>query len=496
MMMMTTRITQQYDPLETLRNEYVIPFKARSYAQQFANVYFLRLSRLRERLTATCRRRWPAHPPARVLDIDPSKISVVIGTLYCEMKLKPNVLEDLAREHHLGPALGPRKWVSEDDDAIMLEDESGRIRLVGVDRQKYTLVTGIIIGVKGQETTKGDFQVHEIVYAGVPPQPKSPLLSTAQEGSQGLVAIVSGLDLNSTSPSRANARAEMLVQWLNGEVGGEEERGLARSVGRLVIAGNLTRVPSAAETTTTNGQSKEPMGKLKRSGYEPVLPAASTMDRADQLLSQLAVPLDLMPGPNDPTIQSLPQQALHRCLFPKASALESPPLNGPNPWWAEIGGATFLGTSGQNLDDIYKYVGHEDRLKLATEMLEWSHIAPTAPDTLHCYPFRERDPFVLSRLPHVYFIGNQPQFETRVVEHGPAENRSKTRVVLVPRFSRSPVVVLVDPVSLQCHSLLLLPSLPSDDPSHPDGLDTDEQEDVQLPEKLVLDIDAADDDDD
>jgi hypothetical protein len=58
------------------------------------------------------------------------------------------------------------------------------------------------------------------------------------------------------------------------------------------------------------------------------------------------------------------------------------------------------------------------------------------------------------------------------------------------------VVVLVDPVSLQCHSLLLLPSLPSDDPSHPDGLDTDEQEDVQLPEKLVLDIDAADDDDD
>jgi DNA polymerase delta subunit 2 len=98
MMMMTTRITQQYDPLETLRNEYVIPFKARSYAQQFANVYFLRLSRLRERLTATCRRRWPAHPPARVLDIDPSKISVVIGTLYCEMKLKPNVLEDLARE--------------------------------------------------------------------------------------------------------------------------------------------------------------------------------------------------------------------------------------------------------------------------------------------------------------------------------------------------------------------------------------------------------------
>lgn len=97
--MMTQLITQQsYDSLETLRNQFVIPYKERSYAQQFANVYFLRLTRLRERLAETCRKRWPAHPPCRVLDIDPSKLSLVIGTLYCEMKLKPNVLEDLARE--------------------------------------------------------------------------------------------------------------------------------------------------------------------------------------------------------------------------------------------------------------------------------------------------------------------------------------------------------------------------------------------------------------
>jgi len=494
MTQLTTRTQHSYDSLETLRNQFVIPFKERSYAQQFANVYFLRLTRLRERLTETCRKKWPSHSPCRVLDIDPSKPSLVIGTLYCEMKLKPNVLEDLAREHHLGPALGPRKWLSEDEDTLMLEDESGRVKLVGVDRQKYTLVTGIIIGVLGRETSKGDFEVQEMVYAGAPPQPKS-RVSPKGSSQQGLVAIVSGLDLNNNTSPRVAARAEILVEWLNGEIGGEDERRLARSVGRLVIAGNLTRVPSAIEPT---GPSKEP-SKHKRSAYEPALLSPPTTDPADRLLTQLDLPIDLMPGPNDPTIQSLPQQALHRCLFPRANAKDMPPLNGPNPWWAEIGGATFLGTSGQNLDDIFKYVGHDDRLKLATQMLEWSHIAPTAPDTLHCYPFREQDPFVLSQLPDVYFIGNQPRFETQLVEHGAGESRTQTRVILVPRFSRSPLLVLVDPVSLQCRSVLLLPSFPPHPVGSLDAAADDEEEDDdahQLPEKLVLDIRADDDDDD
>ena len=42
----------------------------------------------------------------------------------------------------------------------------------------------------------------------------------------------------------------------------------------------------------------------------------------------------------------------------------------------------FLGMSGQNLDDIFKYVPSDSRLDLAQSMIEWAHIAPTAPDTL------------------------------------------------------------------------------------------------------------------
>lgn len=35
---------------------------------------------------------------SRVLDIKPGSLCVVVGTVYMEMRLKPNILEDIARE--------------------------------------------------------------------------------------------------------------------------------------------------------------------------------------------------------------------------------------------------------------------------------------------------------------------------------------------------------------------------------------------------------------
>lgn len=57
----------------------------------------------------------------------------------------------------------------------MIEDESGRLRLVGDRVRSAGLVTGIIIGVVGMETSGGDFEVVDICYAGMPPQTRSPM---------------------------------------------------------------------------------------------------------------------------------------------------------------------------------------------------------------------------------------------------------------------------------------------------------------------------------
>lgn len=75
-------------------------------------------------------------------------------------------------------------------------------------------------------------------------------------------------------------------------------------------------------------------------------------------------------------------------------------------------------------------------------------MAPTAPDTLFCYPFTDRDPFILTRTPDVYFVGNQPRFETRLVESD-KDSKVKARVVLVPSFAETGEIVLVNCATLE-----------------------------------------------
>lgn len=57
------------------------------------------------------------------------------------------------------------------DDSIMLEDESGRIQLVGKRAIDARLVTGVIIAALGIETPTGEFEVVDICYAEMAPQP-------------------------------------------------------------------------------------------------------------------------------------------------------------------------------------------------------------------------------------------------------------------------------------------------------------------------------------
>ena len=52
----------------------------------------------------------------------------------------------------------------------MLEDESGRIRLVGEKIKQAGLVTGIIVAVLGMETPAGDFEVIDYCFPGMAPQ--------------------------------------------------------------------------------------------------------------------------------------------------------------------------------------------------------------------------------------------------------------------------------------------------------------------------------------
>ncbi|KAK4777020.1 hypothetical protein SAY86_005708 [Trapa natans] len=144
---------------------------------------------------------------------------------------------------------------------------------------------------------------------------------------------------------------------------------------------------------------------------------AEPIKELDMILTEIAagLPLDIMPGPNDPANFSLPQKPLNRCLFP-SSATYNTFRSCPNPHSFEIDGVKFLGTSGQNIDDLEKYSEGRDKLEFMERTLRWRHLAPTAPNTLGCYPFIDTDPFLIKSCPHVYFIGNQEKYDTKLIK--------------------------------------------------------------------------------
>ena len=91
-----------------------------------------------------------------------------------------------------------------------------------------------------------------------------------------------------------------------------------------------------------------------------------------------------MPGANDPCHAFLPQQAWHHSILPKSSTLSTFKAV-TNPYKFDLNGATYLGTSGQNINDVFKYVETDVRMEIAQKMLDWAHIGPTAPDTLSIF---------------------------------------------------------------------------------------------------------------
>ncbi|KAG0495233.1 hypothetical protein HPP92_006227 [Vanilla planifolia] len=378
-------------------------------------------------------------PNLKVLGLEEGKECIIVGTIYKHMKLKPSILDEYSKERSMVPLVKPHNFVHS-DDYLILEDEIGRVRLRGCSLIVVDFVTGTGLALHGMKTNEGDFLVQDFLEAGLPPQMKLPIHWREDK----YVVFVSGLNVggNKFNP----LQFQLLIDHLTGLLGGENDYKTASNIVRLVIAGSSILIPQSilnGQTLALDDQSKltEPIKEL------------------DILLTQLAVamPLDIMPGPSDPANSFLPQQPLHRCLFPGASAY-STFFCCTNPHHFELDGVQFIGTSGQNIDDLDKYSIGKDKLEFIERTLRWRHLAPTAPNTLGCYPFTEKDPFFLESCPHVYYVGNQEKFETRLLQ-GP-ENHL-VRLICIPRFCESGVAVMLNLKNLECHTLCLSTDLNS-----------------------------------
>ncbi|KAK3089341.1 hypothetical protein FSP39_002854 [Pinctada imbricata] len=109
-----------------------------------------------------------------------------------------------------------------------------------------------------------------------------------------------------------------------------------------------------------------------------------------------------------------------------------------------------LGTSGQPVEDIIRYSSNEDAVDILQKCMDWGHIAPTAPDTLSCYPYYKEDPFILGDCPHIFFAGNQSKFSSKIYK-GP--KGQEVLLISIPKFVDTKTCVLVNLRSLECQPM-------------------------------------------
>eukprot|EP00923_Selenidium_pygospionis_P018428 GHVN01032237.1.p1 GENE.GHVN01032237.1~~GHVN01032237.1.p1 ORF type:complete len:376 (-),score=116.30 GHVN01032237.1:158-1285(-) len=249
------------------------------------------------------------------------------------------------------------------------------------------MVTGLVIAVKGHQLTSGDFEVHDWTFATDATATPAATISMKEKAPRRLVGFVSALRIG--SPDLSPTRLRLLRDFLLGAAGGPSELQLASHITRLVVVGDS--LTAAASLCSQESEGREPKGTATT-----VANCASVLDEADVFFSQLAaaMPVDVMPGPNDPTTYMLPQQPLHPSLFVSSRHYASFQST-TNPYSFEMDGTAFLGHSGQPVKDVMAFTSFTNPLDALVMTVKAECIAPTAPDSLCAYPFVEVDPFTL-----------------------------------------------------------------------------------------------------
>ena len=285
----------------------------------------------------------------------------------------------------------------------MLEDESGRLRLIGTPLQTSMLVTGCIIAVMGTENANGDFEIFDLKVPDLPRQPqrwerddisaqlangngKNKVDENLKRTEGRKVAIVSGLAISGEVADTLSM--DLLMEYLLGEACVPSIQKDVRQISRLLIAGNsITEgTPLAARDELSDKRAS------KKYGYDALAYNPAPTAQLDEFLATLlpSMPVTLLPGESDPANVSLPQQPIHLAMFPRSRAYAATPGSGEqgwfesvtNPWEGDVDGWRMIGTGGQPVDDIFKYVEGDERLEMMESILRWRCLAPTAPDTL------------------------------------------------------------------------------------------------------------------
>lgn len=83
-------------------------FKLRNkcFKRQYAPLYASRLTAMRPMLEAVARNQWFDVPQVQLNDLQQNRTCVIVGTIFKQMQLKPNILRELSENVKLPPKPG------------------------------------------------------------------------------------------------------------------------------------------------------------------------------------------------------------------------------------------------------------------------------------------------------------------------------------------------------------------------------------------------------
>ena len=171
----------------------------------------------------------------------------------------------------------------------------------------YPWVTGTTIGLKGTADLAGKFFVKQVIEPGIPDIPK--FKQSTPKSDSRYVALVSGLNYGKESAGNNLERTRM-NEFFNGNFHAE----FGFKITRLIIVGNTMSAPIKISNEFK-----------KKYGHEIAKYKVDHLHQIDSEFSSLSksIDIDIMPGEDDLSILTLPQNPVPRALFPNLSKISS-----------------------------------------------------------------------------------------------------------------------------------------------------------------------------
>ncbi|KAA0007172.1 MAG: DNA-directed DNA polymerase II small subunit [Thermoplasmata archaeon] len=245
------------------------------------------------------------------------------------------------------------------------------------------IVNDEVIGIIGKR--KNDLLIARSIV-----RPEIPIMKKKNGASDGYIVFTS--DTHIGSKSFLEKKWEKFIKWLNGEIGNERQKEVAKKIKYIVISGDII----------------EGVGVYPKQEYD--LAIEDLYEQYEEVAKRLNdvpenIKIVLQPGNHDAVRPPLPQPAFEKEI---RELFDGNVIFVGNPCYMKIDGIVILTYHGQSIQDFATTLpglSQNEPTKIMREMLRRRHLAPMYGSITSIAPERE-DYLVIDTIPDIFVTGH------------------------------------------------------------------------------------------